>query len=287
MLKRSTLWSASSGTLLAVVLCTWLPRSYAATPHWEPSECAACHTAVPLPGQAPGLKQGGGDALCAECHDSDQRQRCAHASDIGPSTMMSGRMTDGYRKSLRDGRVACTTCHDLRLQCLDEHAEHRFTNQAFLRDGPFRDASEQCYRCHAKGEYLRLNPHAPREGCRFCHQPDPGLAVQREPTLSAAAMSMSCTGCHRVGPHPTTVTASDRPSVWAHLVAPPPAMLARIRAAAAAGLSLPLEPGTGKIGCATCHNPHDVDIPDYRQAVDRNVGHKLRREEICGVCHDN
>ena len=50
---------------------------------------------------------------------------------------------------------------------------------------------------------------------------------------------------------------------------------------------LPLEPGTGKVFCGTCHNPHEAGVVKNAAAT-KGAGSKqrLRMVDICEQCHD-
>jgi hypothetical protein len=70
---------------------------------------------------------------------------------------------------------------------------------------------------------------------------------------------------------------------WVHLVMPSAEVLTRIqRAEAQAGVVLPLNPETGEIFCATCHNPHEFK----GGSVAEQPNHRLRANDICQVCHE-
>jgi cytochrome c peroxidase len=51
--------------------------------------------------------------------------------------------------------------------------------------------------------------------------------------------------------------------------------------------SLPLDPGTGKVTCATCHNPHEKGVIKGRGDWGADSVRRLRSEglEICQYCH--
>ena len=52
-------------------------------------------------------------------------------------------------------------------------------------------------------------------------------------------------------------------------------------------LDMPLDPGDGRIYCATCHNPHERGvIKKISLAKGADEKRRLRSKEICLNCHD-
>jgi hypothetical protein len=99
---------------------------------------------------------------------------------------------------------------------------------------------------------------------------------------------MMCTRCHLREPHPGGQFGfGKRKAPPDHLVLPPDPIRERmILRAEQTGLTLPLEPGTGKIFCATCHEPHEVGaIEDREITKDSTVKHRLRGPDMCLRCH--
>lgn len=213
---------------------------------------------------------------------------------------MSGQLPASYAAALADGKVDCTTCHDLKVQCLTERHTERLANRAFLRDGPFRDVSEQCYLCHSKKDFRKLNPHRQlsrrtgvmQEVCLLCHKnvpPEFGTGGPAATFYLDKNLPGICMGCHPVAPHPGFGHPLGKKTVkWTHFVSPSAGIRDTMRRqAAASGIELPLEPATDRVVCSTCHNPHDPTLPGYPATVVSSMGdYKLRRTNICGACHD-
>ncbi|MCC7200113.1 MAG: hypothetical protein IT483_11430 [Gammaproteobacteria bacterium] len=269
-------------------------------PHWRDDRCDACHTTPgPAVGAAP-LKASLADEGCAECHDGSTAGGCGHRSPLTAPEAMVSQMPSTQAAAMAGGKVGCVTCHDLKQQCLAEHREGRAANPAFLRDGPYRDVSEQCYGCHTRSAQRKLNPHRQvsagagviKESCLLCHPATPSTAPDSSPKPGfhlASDLNAVCAGCHPVAPHPGF---NNRPAKrgprWTHLVKPSPQMLEFMRArSTATGLQLPLEPGTDRIVCSTCHNPHATDLPGYPAGGEAGTGdYKLRASNICSACHE-
>jgi len=273
-----------------------------ANPHWHADACDTCHVGeLPTP-ENPLLKTAPGDELCLGCHDTDNESVCRHQSTIPATSDMQGRMPESFQMALDDGQVVCRTCHDLPAQCLAERRSERSANPMFLRDGPFRQRSDSCYACHDEDAYKKLNPHdqlteqgVPREAvCQLCHAAVDLTGAEDVDYLVfniGDDLSEMCTGCHAVGPHPGAAFSFSTTKSSNHLVTPSIAMRRWMdKFALTSGYSLPLEPATGKIFCATCHNPHDRRLPDYPAIPDNAVKvsdtHYLRLENICIACHD-
>ena len=88
-----------------------------------------------------------------------------------------------------------------------------------------------------------------------------------------------CTGCHPGKRHPGGGN---------HLVKPPVEILEyKLKMEKKNNVVFPLEPGTGKVFCGTCHNPHEKGIIKEKAAA-KGAGSKkrLRMQQLCGNCHD-
>lgn len=282
------------GLVLAAPMTTWA-QDGDASPHWVRGACQVCHTQG-QPNAADARLKSTAGALCAGCHEDGDATACPHRSDLSTGDEAPAQVDDALGKALVDGSIACTTCHDLSVQCLGNR-DARYRNPAFVRGGPFKDTSEFCFLCHKSRYYKKLSPHRQVRGgkvqeqtCVFCHEEVPGKETGRRIAYRMGRdLAKQCTGCHPVAPHPSAMgfgIGSDSNS-WIHLVAPPEAVLERMRLTEKrTGAKLPLDPTTGKIFCATCHNPHDEDLPGYAAASPAGEGHKLRVPDLCGACHD-
>jgi predicted CXXCH cytochrome family protein len=274
-------------------------------PHWREDGCAACHAGKPAKA-ALRLRDADINRLCNACHDAVSPHSYIHPVGMTPSKDMQGRMPADFKQSIKrgGGKITCITCHDLPLQCLPQGPQKRGLNPLFFRAGPYRQRTDLCYRCHDPEYYQRLNAHdqVAKDGsiredrCRICHSDAGDLKTARSindvgfnVTGDLAAM---CTGCHVWIPHPGTFSfRSKDPTnhLPNHLVVPPPDVVKQMRRMEKQNnIVLPLDPGTGKVFCGTCHNPHAKGVPMASLAATQgaDADKRLRMQEICLNCHD-
>jgi hypothetical protein len=262
-------------------------------PHWNKTSCPVCHTdAAPVAGRA-ALNTGAAEQLCEDCHGgSGQARQCRHFSDIPVGDM---NMPEAYAENLVDGRLVCTTCHDLTVQCLSPSVSYSFMNPGFVRDRVSRSRGEDCFRCHETSGFEKLNPHVMNAGnpeqptCTLCHASMPAKDEHGWlPVTFHLARSLNdlCTGCHAVKPHPGN-SFSGEPIGWEHLALPSAEVRENMaRSEQVLGLIFPLDPNTGEVHCSTCHNPHHDDLDGYPVAQDPGRKGRLRVDDICQACHD-
>ena len=264
----------------------------AADPHWNKSTCETCHDTVSPTPENLGLKSAGDEELCEGCHSSrGGAKSCRHNSGIPAGDVV---ISDIHTSSLEDGNIVCTTCHDLTLQCLNPSKSYSYANPAFLRDKTSRNRADYCYQCHEASDYEKLDPHAMESGdpaqptCTLCHATMP---LKDENGWISADFNMPdnlndiCFGCHRVAPHPGFSFAG--PVGWDHLVVPSQEVLDNMKQAEQTfGLIFPLDPKTGEMHCATCHNPHPETLEGYPVADLPGSEHRFRVDDICQACHD-
>ena len=50
-------------------------------------------------------------------------------------------------------------------------------------------------------------------------------------------------------------------------------------------VAINIDPNTGEITCATCHNPHARKLEGYPRSGEKTKK-KLRYDDMCGVCHE-
>ena len=272
-------------------------------PHWQVDGCLACHRKKPDK-KGLHLRNENIDHTCNNCHSVLSDHSYIHPSDIKPSNKILKRMNKDFRKTIdrSKGKLSCITCHNLPKQCLPEHRKEKGLNPKFFRDGPYRKRIEICFQCHDKNAYKRLNPHDQidakgriRKGrCGVCHKTLDGLTealtiddVDFNITDNLAKM---CTGCHPWKPHPGGLSGPKRESLdkAKHLQIPPRDIKMYYDKQQKNGdVLLPLEPGTGKIFCGTCHNPHEKGIiKNPAAAKGADAKNRLRTGNICGQCHD-
>jgi predicted CXXCH cytochrome family protein len=268
------------------------------SPHWTKDGCQNCHVEAAAVNGAINLTAESAEALCENCHgDRGDALPCRHSSGIPVGQIT---IDESLRASLKNGRIECSTCHDIVYQCERPKEHFRLQNIGFLRERTSRKASDYCFKCHDLSTVDRLNPHdgvsgnPPRPTCNLCHDGIPGssnldglnVAFNMQHDLNDA-----CRGCHNVRPHPTTVRfsfgASESTEDWEHLVAPSEAVLANMRKAEAeTGVVLPLSPVNGEVFCGTCHNQHGFMLGEGAASTQGRPHHRLRTREICQVCHD-
>ena len=255
-------------------------------PHWTGKHCAECH----VDGKAPELRFGG-DAmqLCSRCHFKGSPAGAeAHPVTMSIPDAMEKNMPEAW--PLKESRVTCLTCHDVRPQ-MHENIAGQAGNKNFLRGTPGAESSDFCFSCHQKDLFQRANPHKQldaqgavnRASCLLCHRAAPDAAQVKDPEEAPLKTGPSelCTGCH-------PAQKKAHPGRSEHLVKMPEAMKqpAALQAKAS-GASLPLE--NDSIQCSTCHNPHQKGIIQRKEAAaGAGEKHFLRLAggyDICAACH--
>lgn len=273
-------------------------------PHWRDGTCRSCHTQASPSRRTPALRHKDQNRLCNTCHDPVTQHAYIHPSDIAPGAGMRRRMPASYRQALKNNKIVCTTCHDLPAQCLDERRQEQQSNPMFLRGAPFANRSDPCYLCHDAKAYARINPHDQitdggqvREAtCVLCHDEVENLHTAAK--IEGVGFNIKhdlatmCTGCHPWIPHPGgkfmfAKSFKDRKHPE-HLAVPPKQMRKHMqRMAVKNDIILPLDPSTGKVYCATCHNPHERGLlKDSAAAKGADSDKRLRMKEMCINCHD-
>jgi hypothetical protein len=262
----------------------------AVNPHWNRDGCEVCHEeAAPVRG-AVNLKAADAEALCETCHGSrGGAVLCRHSSDI-PSGSLT--IAESLQSSLKDGRVVCTTCHDIVHQCERPKPHFSLQNPGFLRDRTSHHTEDYCFKCHEDSGYAALNPHTgvagdpPKATCPLCHVSVPeseGKSALRVSFNMEYDLNEACRGCHDVRPHPIGMSFGAPAEGWVHLVRPSIDVFGKIeRWQAATGTNMPLSPNNGEIYCATCHDPHEFEGGPAAQQPE----HRLRAVDICQACHE-
>ena len=273
-------------------------------PHWKAGACLACHRTDARNASARNLRKKSIEDLCVNCHDADFDHSYIHPVGVKPNDRMMQYIKRQNKKMLLNsaGQVSCASCHDLVMQCLPERRKEAGMNPRFFRGGPFETRTELCYFCHDATEYQRLNPHDQiddhgrlRENiCRVCHSGSL-QALKKATDIDqvnfnvAGQLSSMCWGCHRWTPHPGGQFSffSNKPGPD-HLVKPPDNILNKMKKTSAENeIVFPLEPGSGKVFCGTCHNPHEKGVIKNKAAAKgADAKKRLRAEKICEYCHD-
>ncbi|WP_170942377.1 cytochrome c3 family protein [Noviherbaspirillum denitrificans] len=272
-------------------------------PHWRADSCKACHRAAPTANDV-ALRSKDINQLCQSCHDAISATKYIHAVGMEPSNEKRNRMPEQFRQAVKRGGgvITCISCHDLHMQCKQERFEERRENRFFFRGGPYRKRTDLCFNCHNPKNYERLNPHdqITDEGelnqvvCLVCHTVAPNRrsakSINDVMFTIKNDLTQVCVGCHKWRPHPSQPAEVSAPGKN-HLVKPSPAVLRQMKATEKAqNLILPLEPDSGRIICATCHNPHERGVQrDPRADVGADGFNRLRLqpgEIMCMSCHN-
>ena len=276
-----------------------LEKSQIPNPHWRKDACLACHVSKPDGDSSP-LKARA-DHTCFYCHRAEDHV-FIHPVNLTPGKKMLAQMPKDFRDNLVMGKKTnCLTCHDVLIQCIKPSAMSRSRNKSFLRGGYYKVRTGVCYRCHNKSAYKKLNPHDQisdkgvlnKDKCLICHRniPDQGHG-SRKPEVSMQVnsdWSQMCLNCHRWQPHPggnMSMFSGGKPPD--HLVVPDEKIRNRlVEMLKKNRLEFPLEPGTGRIYCATCHNPHERGvIKKISLAKGADENKRLRSKRMCVNCHE-
>ena len=291
------------GTIMALVESGAVAPHEVPDPHWHEARCHACHGEGEP--RRDNLHDQDANRLCSNCHASDLVEAYIHPVGMVPPEDFLQRMPDGFRQSLarNQGVVSCITCHDLPMQCDQQRTSERAMNPRFFRDGPHASRTDLCFNCHEQQQYERFNPHdqITDEGvldttrCYVCHSslPDREKAQGIDDVEFNVVQELTqlCTGCHPWRNHPGGSWAGFRGKGPNHLVIPSETVQKQLARQEALGkkVTLPLDPVTGKITCATCHNPHERGVQfNPRADLGADGVRRLRQgsQEICFSCHN-
>ncbi len=283
---------------------TALSRDKIPSPHWQDNACSVCHLKQSNASEN-NLRRKNIRDVCLSCHDAHYDHRYIHPIDIQPSRNMLKRMDKSYKKSLKksSGKISCTTCHDISIQCEASKSRQKLTNPKFFRQGPFKSRSQPCYFCHDKKQYKRLNPHdqlddkgkIKKHKCRICHAGSIDDLVRaksiNDVEFHAAKDNLvsMCWGCHVWTPHPGgQFSFFKKKSGPNHLIKPPAYISNLLQLAEEKNqIVFPMEPETGKIFCGTCHNPHQKGVIKNKAAAKgADSKRRLRDQNICNYCHN-
>ena len=276
-------------------------RPAIANPHWQPGACQTCHTKTPTK-QSLYLRDAPSEKLCNSCHETISSHSYIHPVGMRVDKKMLKRMPVSFRKAIatEQGRVGCRTCHDLTMTCLPKRAKEKLTNPRFFREGPYKTRTDICYLCHDAKQYQRLNPHdqltksgkVREDICLICHEDGSKLKTatnfDQVDFNEKEDLSNMCIGCHPYQPHPGGTFSVSSKGPPDHLVKPNKRFVTHMeKMAKKNGIVLPLTPGSGKIFCGTCHNPHQKGVIKTAAAA-RGAGtpKRLRMQQMCANCHD-
>ena len=265
--------------------------------HYTGTFCSECHEKTPEKGGAKLLRfEGDYNQLC-RCHGYTS-ENYIHPVDIVPSEEKRGKMPATF--PLKEGKVVCSTCHDIYLQCdLDRHKKQ--VNKFFLRGAPYARRTDLCFKCHNESKYKRLDPHNQLdesgeiivEKCLYCHteKPDEKHATFKKAegvhgsTIKLIGnLEVLCARCHYKQSTLHPINAN-------HLKKPSEKTLDAIKESEKQyGIILPLN-YEGEITCATCHNPHERGVIPADRNSAKGASEKFRLRlpgqtgEICLSCH--
>ena len=281
--------------LLMLVMQTSLSaEAVQSNPHWKKTACTSCHTInKPTKGNR-ALKIKNTDKLCKSCHKKTKEHDYLHLVDIAPSKKMQKIMPAKIRATLsgKGKKMTCSSCHETIMQCTPSLFSERYGNSAFLRGKNPHKRYVFCYQCHDEKAYQKLNPHDQksddgkvyRNKCLICHLKAPqqqgSSKVSNIKLQVKSNWEQLCKNCHRVPLHPGENTN--------HIVKPSKKVLQRLKKMTVKNnIMFPLEPKTGRIYCATCHNPHERGIIKNKLAAKgADEKHRLRSNYVCDNCHD-
>lgn len=273
------------------------------SPHWNKQGCIACHTSTKVNASAKNLRYKAIHKTCYNCHSPAFDHRYIHPANVRPDKKMLARMPPSMRATLAKSKnnISCTTCHDLTLQCKSDVKKQQAVNPQFFRNGPLQSRSQLCFLCHDKNQYQRLDPHDQidkqgklrPEKCRVCHADSIERLnqvnnIEQLRFNAKDSLSTMCWGCHPWTPHPGgQFTFFKKKSGPDHLIKPPKNIKQRLdKMTKKNHVKFPLEPGSGKIFCGTCHNAHEKGViknPEKARGADSKK--RLREQKICSYCH--
>lgn len=279
-----------------------LPASQIPNPHWRDDACMACHSQDGTQATAQNVRSVQNGTVCLNCHDARFDHSYIHPVDIKPEAAMSN-IKEPFKQSLAmtNGKITCVTCHDLTIQCLADKKKEQGFNPRFFRGGPFKTRSEQCFHCHDEDRYQRLNPHdqideqgkLKENTCLICHSGSIE-SIKQANSIDDVKFNITnnlekmCLGCHNWTPHPggqfTFFSNGKGPD---HLVKPSAYVQDTLeKMSKKYDIEFPLEPGTGRVFCGTCHNSHEAGVVRNKKSEKGADSFKrLREKDICHYCH--
>lgn len=314
---RAVLVSLTLALALIVIGATHLAASTPATkvpnPHWKPDGCSNCH--VIQDGKKLPIAPGNVDAVCLKCHDG--RKASAEFHPVG-RTFDNQKYVKPKGWPLLDDRMVCTTCHDMKIGCVEE-INRPASNRMLLRDySATRNQSQPfCRNCHQTEAYQKINPHVMlltekdeiiEDKCLFCHSKpldrntvartgDPALKIEQH---------LLCRDCHpqhkdpMIQGHNGMKLSPDKlATMYLREVTGLQSTIAEsaISQAKASGKKpLKMVPaGDDTIACSTCHNPHQYGVfpkdsvlsyRAMRQTGKNRMVSPVRGQVWCRHCHE-
>ncbi len=272
-------------------------------PHWNSKQCGICHNGIPSKNNLK-LHLRDVNKLCQSCHQYIPVNLFNHSVKIKPGQKMLARMPIEFKKTLQSKLVkkdtmSCLTCHDVIMQCTPSQFFNKGRNSEFFRLGPFRSRTDLCFKCHNKNKFKRFNPHnqisktgiVKTNTCYVCHAEVSKLSKlnsSKDLSFNVSDYSKMCTGCHIWKPHPGGELAFGfRKKTANHLVKASDLVLLQMKLMLGKNkVYFPLEPITGKVHCATCHNIHEAGVIKNKiKSKGADSDNKLRQQQMCEICH--
>jgi predicted CXXCH cytochrome family protein len=277
-------------------------------PHWNKTRCSSCHENTGSNGMSK-IRKPSNAHLCMDCHEDDIAHVYIHPIGLEISKEREGTIQNKWNGDLRldkNNKMSCYTCHDLLEQCLPERSHQSKRNYNFLRGGPYPNRYSICYRCHDSTKYERRNPHdqiakngyLKLEKCRLCHEIDTEKTIksgiekniEQYPLLNGLNddRTLLCIRCHRKIDHPSSAFRVKSDKKYRHLVKIGGNEKQTLnKFSSETGVTLPIEPDTGRIYCGTCHQPHQPGVFSGEKISKMSPSiHRLRAKPICKFCHE-
>ncbi len=256
--------------------------------HYTGQYCDECHEKTPSIGGDTNLKHNGDFSKLCRCHGYSPGTYI-HPVDIVPSKEKTSKIPKAF--PLQNGKISCTTCHDIYLQC-QNRPKYKILNKRFLRGAPYASRTTLCFNCHDERKFTMLDPHnqLTKEGeiviekCLYCHveKPDEQNATFKQVKL-IGKLEVLCFRCHFKQSKFHPINAN-------HLRKPTPGILAMMKESEKKyGIILPLD--NGIVTCPTCHNPHERGVIPGGKAGAQGASEKYRLRlagkglQICVACH--
>jgi len=269
-------------------------------PHWRDGACQACHSGKP-DRKNKKLNTKNINKMCNNCHGKLSVHDLIHPVGMVPTKKMLKQMPVSFRRAIKrgGGKITCISCHDLAMPCLGKRRQEQNFNPRFFLEGPYRDRTALCFKCHDKSKYQRLNAHDQisnkgqinEQICQLCHKDIEKLKTAQSRAdidfhVADDNLSAMCIGCHLKISHPGggfSFTKKKKPN---HLVAPDKDMFNFMRKQQIKNkVELPLQLADNRIFCATCHDPHEQGvIKTKNKPADKRL--RLKKEKLCLQCHN-
>jgi predicted CXXCH cytochrome family protein len=300
------------GTVKRPIPRDFLKLSTAAGKRADNITCETCHTGHGSTHNALLIKSSRNAGLCLACHtdkamlDAQGRKKAGHVVNARPvSATIPETLLEGGAKVGPAGEVICNTCHRV-------HGRQTGQHLLIMEDD---QKATLCLACHSDKQGLAGTGHnliqsAPRvvnlQGqsavqagiCSACHLPH---KPARELAPGGDYTTGMCLSCHGKGQfaasprifgssHPLGVTPYDPPAAG-DLYTPAKAAKGR--------LSLPLfdlygvPSDSGKVTCATCHDPHRRQVRNgsplskSNQDKPKNLFLRQTQPDLCKQCHQD